>query len=150
KGIATYFRSILTNYLMQWCKEHGYDLWESGLKIYTTIDSKMQQMAEEAMAEHMAVLQNDFESQWKLKGSEPWVDDDGHEIRGFVTRKIKKPPAYKSLVQKYGEASDSVNIMLNVKKPMTVFSWKGERDTLFSSMDSLRYYNRFLQAGLMS
>ncbi len=150
KGIATYFRSILTNYLMEWCKERGYDLWESGLKIYTTIDSRMQQMAEEAVSEHMAVLQAEFENQWKLKGSEPWVDDDGHVIRNFLQRKIQKTVAYKSLVQKYGKNSDSVDIMLNLKKPMTVFSWKGERDTLFSSMDSLRYYNRFLQSGLMS
>ncbi len=150
KGIATYFRSILTNYLMAWCKERGYDLWESGLKIYTTIDSRMQTYAEEAMAEHMAVLQAQFEEQWKLKDSEPWVDDDGHEIRNFLDRKIKKTIAYKALVERYGENSDSVDIMLNLKKPMTVFSWKGERDTLFSSMDSLRYYNRFLQAGLMS
>jgi penicillin-binding protein 1A len=150
KGIATYFRSILTNYLMQWCKERGYDLWESGLKIYTTIDSRMQMMAEEAMAEHMAALQAEFENQWKLKNSEPWVDDDGREIKGFLQKKVRKTQAYKSLVQKYGEGSDSVNIMLNMKKPMTVFSWKGERDTLFSTMDSLRYYNRFLQSGLMS
>ena len=150
KGIATYFRSILTNYLMEWCKERGYDLWESGLKIYTTIDSRMQQMAEEATSEHMAILQAEFENQWKLKGSEPWVDDDGHLIKNFLQKKIRKTLAYKALVQKYGDDSDSVNIMLNVKKPMTVFSWKGERDTLFSSMDSLRYYNRFLQSGLMS
>ncbi|MDQ2658044.1 MAG: transglycosylase domain-containing protein [Bacteroidota bacterium] len=150
KGIATYSRSILTNYLMEWCKERGYDLWESGLKIYTTIDSRMQQMAEEAMTEHMALLQAEFENQWKLKGSEPWVDNDGHPIRNFLQNKIRKTVVYKSLIQKYGADSDSVNIMLNLKKPMTVFSWKGERDTLFSSMDSLRYYNRFLQSGLMS
>ena len=150
KGIATYFRSILTNYLMEWCKERGYDLWESGLKIYTTIDSRMQEYAEQAMVEHMTVLQAEFESQWKLKNSEPWVDDAGHEIRNFLARKIKKSLAYKALVQKYGEKSDSVNIMLKLKKPTTIFNWKGERDTIFSSMDSLRYYNRFLQSGLMS
>ena len=150
KGIATYFRSILTNYLMEWCKERGYDLWESGLKIYTTIDSRMQQYGEQAMTEHMSVLQGEFESQWRLKGSEPWVDDDNREIRNFLDRKIRKTQAYRALVQRYGEKSDSVKIMLNEKKPMTVFSWKGERDTLFSSMDSLRYYNRFLQSGMMS
>ena len=150
EGIATYFRTILTNYLIAWCKEKGYDLYESGLKIFTTIDSRMQQYAEQAMTEHMTVLQNAFENQWKLKGSEPWVEDDGHEIRNFLQRKIKKTDAYKALVERYGEDSDSVSIMLKVKKPMTVFSWKGDRDTLFSYMDSLRYYNRFLQSGLMS
>jgi len=150
KGIATYFRSVITTYLMEWCRERGYDLWESGLKIYTTIDSRMQRYAEEAMAEHMAALQQQFEEQWSLKGSEPWVDDDGHELRDFLERKIKRTQTYKSLVRRYGENSDSVKIALNLKKPMTVFSWQGEKDTLFSSMDSLRYYNRFLQSGLLS
>lgn len=150
QGIATYFRAILTNYLMAWCKENGYDLWESGLKIYTTIDSRMQQYAEQAMTDHMTVLQDAFENQWKLKASEPWVGNDGHEIKSFLQHKIKRTVTFKALVERYGEDSDSVNIMLKVKKPMTVFSWKGDRDTLFSSMDSLRYYNRFLQSGLMS
>lgn len=150
RGIATYFRSILTDYLMAWCKDNGYDLWESGLKIYTTIDSRMQQFAEQAMTGHMTVLQAEFQEQWKLKGSEPWVDDDGNEIKNFLERKIKKTDAYKALAKKYGEDGDSVNIMLNIKKPMNVFSWKGEIDTLFSSFDSLRYYNRFLQSGAMS
>lgn len=151
QGLATYFRSVLTSFLMKWCKDHNYDLWESGLKIYTTIDSRMQQFAEEAMAEHMAKLQKEFETQWKLKNSNPWTDTDTKaEIKNFLQRKIKKTETYKNLVARYGESSDSVNIMLNVKKPMTVFSWKGERDTLFSSMDSLRYYNWFLQSGMMS
>jgi penicillin-binding protein 1A len=150
-GSATYFRSVLTNDLMAWCNEHGYDLWEAGLKIYTTIDSRMQKFAEEAMVEHMAVLQKEFAEQWKLKNSNPWVDEDtGKELKGFLQKKIRKTDTYKNLVEKYGEGSDSINIMLNLKKPMTVFSWKGERDTIFSSMDSLRYYNWFLQSSLMS
>jgi penicillin-binding protein 1A len=151
QGRATYFRSVLRNDLMQWCEEHGYDLWESGLKIYTTIDSRMQQFAEEAMVEHMSKLQADFTQQWKLKNSNPWVDPDtGVEIKNYLQRKIKRTDTYKNLVERYGEGSDSINIMLNLKKPMTIFSWKGERDTLFSSMDSLKYYNWFLQSGLMS
>jgi len=147
EGLATYFRSVLRNDLMAWCKENGYDLWESGLKIYTTIDSRMQKFAEDAVAEHMAKLQRDFDYEWKLRNKNPWVDDNGNEIKNFLQRKIKKTETYKNLVARYGEGSDS---MLNMKKKMTVFSWKGERDTLFSSMDSLRYYNRFLQAGMMA
>ena len=150
-GLATYFRTILRNDLMRWCKANGYDLWESGLKIYTTIDSRMQQFAEESMEEHMAALQEEFVKQWKLKGSSPWTDSEtGAEIKNFLQRKIRKTQTYRNLVARYGEDSDSVNIMLNLKKPMTVFSWKGERDTLFSSMDSLRYYNWFLQSAMMS
>jgi penicillin-binding protein 1A len=150
EGLATYFRSVLRNDLMTWCKEHGYDLWESGLKIHTTIDSRMQKFAEDAMALHMAKLQKDFDYEWKLRNKNPWVDDDGNEIKTFLQRKIRKSDTYKNLVARFGEDSDSINIMLNLKKPMTVFSWKGERDTIFSSMDSLRYYNKFLQSGLMA
>ncbi len=151
QGLATYFRNILRNDLMAWCKEHGYDLWDSGLKIYTTIDSRMQKMAEDAMAEHMSKLQGDFVREWKARGRNPWTDEDtGGEIKNFLEKKIRSTDSYRALVKRYGEGSDSVKIMLNLKKPMRVFTWSGERDTLFSSMDSLAYYKKFLQAGLMS
>jgi penicillin-binding protein 1A len=151
QGIATYFRNVLRNDLITWCKEHNYDLWESGLKIYTTIDSRMQQFAEEAMTEHMAKLQTEFDKQWKARNRNPWIDENtGVEIKNFLQKKIKRTETYRNLVNRYGAKSDSIEIMLNVKKKMTVFSWKGERDTLFSSMDSLNYYNRFLQSGMMS
>lgn len=151
EGVATYFRTVITRDLMRWCKEHGYDLWESGLKIYTTLDSRMQRYGEESMKEHMTTLQADFISQWKLRNRNPWVDPEtGNEIKDFLQRKIKRSDAYKSLVEKYGANSDSVRIMLKAKKRMTVFTWKGERDTLFSSYDSLDYYNRFLQSGMMA
>jgi penicillin-binding protein 1A len=151
EGLATYFRTVLQTYLMSWCKENGYDLWDSGLKIYTTIDSRMQKFAEDATIEHMAKLQKEFNEQWKLRNANPWTDPDTRtEIKNFLPRKIKKTDTYRNLVDKYGEGNDSIKIMLNIKKPMTVFSWKGERDTLFSSMDSLRYYNWFLQSGMMA
>jgi penicillin-binding protein 1A len=147
-GLATYFRRVLEPELMAWCKERGIDLWESGLKIYTTIDSRMQRYAEEAVVEHMKAQQKIFDEHWK--GKNPWIDEDYKEIPGFLQSRIKQSETYKSLVAKYGEKSDSIKIMLNVKKPMRVFSWKGERDTLFSSMDSLNYYKRFLNTGMMS
>jgi len=148
EGLATHFRTVMSNYLMQFCSQRGIDLWNSGLKIYTTIDSRLQKYAEDAMKEHMMTLQEEFVKQWE--GKNPWVDDDLKEIPGFLRMRIRQTPAYKNLVEKYGENSDSVGIMLSLKKPMTVFTWKGERDTLFSSMDSLAYYKRFLQSGLMS
>jgi penicillin-binding protein 1A len=151
KGLATYFRQQIREDLMAWCKEHDYDLWESGLKIYTTIDSRMQQYAEEALNEHMASLQAQFDREWKNRKRNPWVDPDTKgEMKDFLEKKIKRTDAYRALVARYGAGHDSINIMLNLKKPMTVFTWKGERDTLFSSMDSLAHYNRFLQAGAMS
>src|SRR5688572_26552291 len=148
QGLAPYFRTVIKNDLMKWCKEHGYDLEESGLKIYTTIDSRMQRYAEEAVAESMKGQQKIFDAHWKNKN--PWIDEEGDELKGFLDSRIKQSDAYRLLVKKYGKDSDSVKIMLNIKKPMTIFTWKGERDTLFSSMDSLNYYKRFLQAGFMS
>lgn len=148
EGLATYFRSVIGPELMAWCKDHGIDLWESGLKIYTTIDSRMQRYAEEAVAEHMREQQRIFDEHWQ--GKNPWIDDEWKEIKGFLQSRIKQTDTYKNLVARYGEGSDSIRIMLNVKKPMRVFSWKGERDTLFSSMDSLNYYKRFLHTGFMS
>jgi penicillin-binding protein 1A len=150
QGLATYFRTMTSQYLMDWCKEKGIDLWNSGLKIYTTIDSRMQRYAEEAMTERMSALQVMFDKEWKARKRNPWVDENWGEIKDFLQKRIKKTDAYKVYAERYGESSDSLTIMLNKKKAMTIFTWKGERDTLFSSMDSLNYYERFLQAGMMS
>lgn len=148
EGLATYFRSVIQNDLMAWCKENGYDLWDSGLKIYTTIDSRMQQYAEEAVRQSMKELQKDFNARWK--GRNPWIDDNWQEIKGFLESRIKQTESYRTLVSKYGQKSDSLSYYLNLKRPMRIFTWGGERDTLFSFMDSLNYYKRFLHAGFMS
>lgn len=150
EGLATYFRTVLSNYLLEYCNSKGIDLYNSGLKIYTTIDSRLQKYAEEAVAEHMKPLQAQFYEEWKKRGRNPWVDDDGKEIKDFLQRRIRQTDAYKIYAEKYGEKSDSLKIMLNLKKPMTIFTWDGERDTLFSSYDSLYYYKKFIQTGLMS
>jgi penicillin-binding protein 1A len=148
EGIATYFRSVIQSDLLRWAREHDIDLYESGLKIYTTIDSRLQRYAEESVEENMRNQQKAFNDHWA--GKNPWIDENWHEIKGFLQSRIKTSETYKNLVTRYGEGDDSVNIMLNLKKPMTIFTWNGERDTLFSSMDSLNYYKRFLNAGFMS
>jgi penicillin-binding protein 1A len=150
EGLAPYFRTVITGQLLDWCKNNGVDLYESGLKIFTTIDSRMQRYAEAEVSKHMATLQKSFESQWRLRKSEPWVDAGGYELKDYLAQKIKTTDAYRAYVKKYGDASDSVELMLNTKKHMRIFSWHGQRDTLFSSMDSLRYYNRFLNAGVIA
>jgi penicillin-binding protein 1A len=150
EGLATYFRTVLSNYLLKYCNDKGIDLYNSGLKIYTTIDSRLQKYAEEAVNEKMKELQEKFYSEWKRRNRNPWVDEDGIEIKDFLQKRIKQTEAYKIYAEKYGEGSDSLKIMLKLKKPMTIFSWNGERDTTFSSFDSLRYYKQFLQTGLMS
>jgi penicillin-binding protein 1A len=150
QGLAPYFRTVMGNYLRNFCNNRGIDLYNSGLKIYTTIDSRMQVYAEQAMNEHMRNLQKQFFEEWKKRGRNPWSDDNGAEMKDFLRKRIRQTDAYKFYAERYGENSDSLNIMLNLKKPMTVFTWGGERDTLFSSMDSLAYYKKFLQAGFMA
>lgn len=147
-GLATYFRSMIKYELTLWARDHGYDLYEDGLKIYTSIDSRMQKMAEDAVKSHMTELQKVFNEHWK--GKNPWRDDQGKEIPGFLESRFKQTPHYEQLVKKYGKGNDSINIVMNTPKPMTVFSWEGEIDTTFSPLDSVAYYKHFLHTGLMS
>ncbi len=148
EGLATYFRTVAKNYLVDWALENGYDLFEDGLKIYTTIDSRMQQYAEEAVSEHMDTLQQIFNEHWE--GENPWIDDENNEIPEFLDNAMKRTDAYRSLFKKFGDEKDSIEHYLNLKKNMKVFSWDGDIDTVFSSYDSLNYYKRFLRAGFMS
>lgn len=148
EGLATYFRTVVRNYLLGWCEKHGYDLFADGLKIYTTIDSRMQKYAEEAVDEHMADLQNHFFQHWKDRN--PWVDEHMVEIPRFIEQAAKRTERYQQLKDIYGEDTLAIQNIMNKPVPMKVFSWKGEKDTLMSPMDSIRYYKHFLHAGLMS
>lgn len=150
EGLATYFRTVMQNYLLGYCKSRGIDLFNSGIRIYTTLDSRLQKYAEEAMFEHMSVLQREFNEQWKVRGMNPWLDENNREFPNFLRSRMKQSDAYKDLAARYGENSDSLKIMLNLKRPMTVFTWNGERDTVFNLYDSLNYYKRFLQTGMMA
>ncbi|WP_017730369.1 penicillin-binding protein 1A [Nafulsella turpanensis] len=148
QGPAPYFRSVIKDFLHSWSRENGYDLYEDGLKIYTTIDSRMQRYAEDAVNSHMAKLQKIFANEWK--GQNPWLGEDNKELKGFIESEMKRTERYRSLVKRFGEGADSIDIILKTKTPMRVFSYKGEIDTLMSPMDSLRYYKRFLHTGFMA
>lgn len=147
-GLANYFRAVIQNDLLRFCKEQGIDLYESGLKIHTTIDKDLQQHAENAMSFWMDSLQTTFNESWGKRN--PWVDENGREIKGFINHVIKRTDHYRKLKKKYGAGADSINIVLNTPKKMRIFSWKGEIDTLLSPLDSLRYYKKFLQAGFLA
>jgi penicillin-binding protein 1A len=155
KGLATYFREIVKADLLKWTKENlksdgtSYDLYGDGLKIYTTVDSRMQRYAEEAVDEHMRSLQKAF---YKEMGDrDPWVDGSNRVIPNFIEDAVKRTEAYRLLKVRFGNDTDSINLKLNEKKRMTVFAWeRGEIDTLMSTMDSLRYYKKYLQTGFMS
>jgi len=147
-GPATYFRSVARNFLMRWSREHGYDLWADGLRIYTTIDSRMQAYAERAVTEHISQLQEIFFEH--LEGANPWIDDKGEELENFIAIIAKRTPAYKKLVAQYGDDTITIDKIMNIPKQLKVFSWKGEIDTVLSPLDSIRYYKHFLHAGFMA
>jgi penicillin-binding protein 1A len=147
KGLATYFRSVVQRELQRWCRENGYDIYRDGLRIYTTIDSRMQAHAEEAMAAWMTQLQTKFNAHWK--GRNPWIDENYKEIPNFVERAARRTPHFREL-QEAGISEADIWAEMNKKVPMRIFSWKGEIDTTLSPMDSIRYYKRFLHAGLLS
>lgn len=148
QGLATYFRSVIRNFLLSWCAERNIDLFADGLRIYTTIDSKMQQYAEESMKESMAPLQKRFDEHWQNRN--PWIDENGKEIPNFIEKIATRTEYYRELVDQYGKNSDSVNILMNKPRKMRVFSWEGDIDTVMSPMDSIAYYKRFLQTGFMA
>lgn len=148
KGLATYFRSVVKLDLMRWCEANGYDLFADGLKVYTTIDSRLQAHAEAAVDEHMPQLQKTFNDHWK--GRNPWVDEDFKELRGYIQNSAKRLKYYKSLNKKYENFPDSVKYYMNLPKKMRVFSWDGDIDTTFSTIDSLKYYRHVLHSGFMA
>ncbi|WP_114782032.1 penicillin-binding protein 1A [Botryobacter ruber] len=147
-GLAPYFRTEASKFLRQWCRENGYDLYADGLKIYTTIDSRMQQYAEQAVEQHMKAQQKLFYEHWK--GRNPWVDSNNKELKDFVQTAIKRTDRYRSLNQRFDGNQDSINYYLNKKIPMTIFTWEGEKEVMMSPIDSLKHYKHFLQIGFLA
>ncbi|HYK77467.1 MAG TPA: transglycosylase domain-containing protein [Daejeonella sp.] len=145
---GSYLRSAVAKYLEKWCADNNYDLYTDGLKIYTTIDSKLQQYAEEAVTDQMKTLQRRFESVW---GNEnPWRTSDGKEIKDFPEKAAQRLPYYNYLNKRYAATPDSVSYYLNKKKKMKVFSWQGDKEVEFSTIDSIKYYAKILNTGMMS
>jgi penicillin-binding protein 1A len=144
----SYIRNAVANYLAPWCEENDVDLYADGLKIYTTIDPVFQNHAERAMEEWMKTLQKRFNSHWE--GEAPWRDENGIEIPNFLLNQAKRLPQYDQISKRYDGNADSIDYALNKKHRMRVFTWKGEKDTTFSTYDSLAYYAKILHAGLFS
>ncbi len=151
-GPDNYFRGAIGQLVTKWCDDHDLDLYRDGLRIYTTIDSRMQDHAEEALHAHMKTLQRSFDNFWRNRHENPWVDEKGHEIPDFIATQIKRTEVYKTLTNRYHGNTRQVEAALRVKRPMKVFTWKGDGDTtlVLSSLDSLAYYKHFLQAGMMT
>ena len=157
-GLATYFREHLRGDLKKWCKTHykadgePYNLYRDGLRIYTTINSKMQTYAEEAVAQHLGKeLQRDFFKHWDTKRFKhpPFYRISDKEYDHIMTMAKKRSSRYYWL-HRAGMSEDSINIVFNTPVQMRVFSWDGDIDTTLTPMDSILYYKYFLQVGMMS
>lgn len=155
EGTATYFREYLRDYMKKWVEENkkpdgtDYDIYKDGLKIYTTIDSRMQSYAEEAVAAHMANMQEEFFIQNKDNKNAPFVNISDAETQRILTQAMKTSSRW-AILKDQDKSEEEIIKSFNEKTKMTVFTWKGERDTIMTPMDSIRYYKHFLQAGVMS
>ena len=121
-GQAQYFREAVGDNIREWCKDNGYDLYRDGLKIYTTLDSRMQKYAEDAAINQMRLIQRSFNSHWQ--GMNPWADKSGKEIKGFIERIAKREPYYKYLAKKFDGNRDSINYYINKPHTLRCFIFK--------------------------
>ncbi|UBM57967.1 penicillin-binding protein [Marinilongibacter aquaticus] len=157
-GPAPYFRQFLKDWAKQEITKHGYkpeDIYTKGFRIYTTIDSRMQKYAEQAMEEHMEKEQELFNEHWK--GRVPWVQRKYANsssayvpIPNFIEDIAKYTPRFKALKKKFNGDEKKAFAEMEKKTEMSVFTWQGEKDTLMSPMDSIRHYKRFLNMGLLA
>lgn len=155
EGIATYFREMLRNYMKEWCKTHykangeNYDVHKDGLKIYTTINYKMQKYAEEAVKEHFASLQSEFFKHTKGYKDAPFTGISKEDIEKYYIQAMKNSDRYRSLKSE-GLSEKDIKANFKEKTNMRVFTWAGDKDTIMSPWDSLRYYKHFLNTGMVS
>ena len=147
-GQATYFREAVKDYLSEWCHENGYDLYTDGLKIYTTIDTRMQKYAEEAAWDQMKELQKKFNNHWGRVN--PWQDERHQEIPNFIENIAKRLPVYKYLEKRFEGNQDSIDYYLNLPHPVKLFSYDGPYETEMSTLDSIRYMEHFMHCGFMA
>jgi penicillin-binding protein 1A len=157
-GLAPYFREYLReNFMKEWCEKHinpetnkPYNIYKDGLKIYTTIDARMQAYAEEAVNEHMTDLQKLFNKECKTKKNAPFAwNVNKEQIETIMMSSMKRSDRYRSLKN---DGLSKAEILSEFKKPvkMTVYSIRGEIDTTMSPWDSIRYYKSFLHTGFIA
>ncbi|MEL7002771.1 MAG: transglycosylase domain-containing protein, partial [Bacteroidota bacterium] len=147
-GLATYFRQQVRKEVLEWCKDHkkedgsSHNLYTDGLKIYTTIDSKLQRYAEKAVKEHMTKLQKVFDNHWK--NTKPWTKEPT-----ILETAIRNSDHYNKLKSK-GNSHEKIIEAMREKHPMTLFSWSGDIERDMSSIDSIKYYLNVLQTGVLA
>lgn len=159
-GQALYFREAISSELKDWCEENHYDLYSSGLKIYTTLDTKMQKYAEEAAKKQMEIVQRNFNNHWSIYRSqdtnwlrqEPWQDENHKVIPNFVQNIAERQPFYKALQARFPNNPDSVTYYYKEwKHPVKVFDYdKGTVTKLMTSEDSIKYMVTFMHCAMVA
>ena len=155
EGMATYFRAYLQGFMKEWIEENPkpdgseYSLYRDGLKIYTSIDSKMQEYAENAVTSHIANLQNSFDRQNEKNPTAPFRDITEDEVESSIQNAMRVSARWKQM-KAQGKSDAEIKKSFKEKAEMRVFSWKGNIDTVMTPRDSILYYKAFLQAGMMS
>ena len=158
-GNGTYFREYLRQWLADWVKENEkpdgtkWDIYKDGLKVYTTIDSRMQGYAEAASAQWLTKLQSQFDAHWKGNKYEPWAYPySGRTNPELIDKSIKQTERYRKM-KKAGATEAEIDKAFHTPDSMTVFSWKKEGydlDTLLTPYDSLKYVKKLLHPGFMA
>lgn len=146
-GQALYFREAVKDYIRENCPD--VDVYSDGLKIYTTLDSRMQEYGEQALREQMRTVQQTFNNHWRGLG-DPWRDERGNLIPGFIESKLRDTEACKMLRARFPNNPDSVDYYLRKPHKVKLFSYDGEREETMSTLDSLRYMVRYMHAGLVA
>ena len=156
EGLAPYLREVLRGYLKKWAAENfkpngkSYNIYTDGLKIHTTINSKMQLYAENAVKTHISQLQDDFYNHWKGYTKAPYPDDfEWEQINDIIDQGMRRSERYKKL-KKQGKSEGEIRKVFNTKTKMTIFSWSGDIDTIMSPRDSIKYNKFFIHCGMMS
>ena len=149
-GQALYFRQEVAKYLKDIFAKKGMDidLYSDGLKIYTTLNSKMQEYAEKAVNKQMRIIQQRFKNHWG--NEDPWQDENHQIVPHFIEDIAKKLPVYAYLNQKYDGNVDSINMELNRPHEVTLFDYSGKKKEVMSTMDSIRYMVKFMHTGFMA
>ncbi|MAX68539.1 MAG: penicillin-binding protein [Flavobacteriales bacterium] len=155
EGSSTYFREQLREMLKKWCSTHKkpngeyYNLYTDGLKVYTTIDLRIQKHAEQAVKNHLKVLQREFNKVYKNSKTPYPRDFSKQQIDGLINQAVKRSERYRKL-KNQGKSDSEIENIFNTKVNTYLFSWKGEIDTLISPRDSVIYNKFFLHTGVMS
>jgi penicillin-binding protein 1A len=154
-GYATYFREYLRGYLKTWINNNpkpdgsSYNLHRDGLKIFVTLDSRMQKYAEEAMQEHMSNLQRVFLKEQKRNKTAPFYDLEKEQIASTIDQAMRRSERWRKM-KIQGKSDKEIRASFYKESDMSIFSWKGDIDTLMTPVDSIKYYKHFLRSGLMS